>query len=91
MRLVSIDLDGSPRCEMFTQVHFSFEPLGEEAWPLSDRLAVGPGRDSDISEGLPGEPLSLSSTLTQRALCPPRPRHEPLPPGLCGLLSPAGR
>ena len=27
----------------------------------------------------------------QRALRQPCPRHEPLPPGLCGLLSPAGR
>ncbi|KAG5210604.1 hypothetical protein JEQ12_015798 [Ovis aries] len=44
---------------------------------LSDRLAVGPGRDSDISEGLPGEPLSLSSTLTQRALHLPAPAMSP--------------
>ena len=42
---------------------------------LTDRLALGHGRDSDISEGLPGAPLSLSSTLSPEgpppALPPP--------------------
>ena len=64
---------------------------GKRRGPLSDRLALGPGRDSDISEGLPGEPLALSYTQTRGPYAPPHPWHKPLPPGLCGLLSPAGR
>ena len=64
---------------------------GKGRGSLSDSLAPGPGRDSDISEGLPGEPLSISSTLSPEGPLPAPPRHEPLPPGLCGLLSPVGR
>ena len=55
---MSIDLDGALGCDLTSQFPFCFEPLGVGAWPLSDRLAPRPGRDSDISEGLPGEPLS---------------------------------
>ena len=40
-------------------------------------MALEPGRDSDISEGLPGEPLFLSSALTQRAPTRPAPAMSP--------------
>ena len=64
---------------------------GKGRGPLSDRSALGPGRDSDISEGFPGEPLPSHPHSDQRALRLPCPRLEPLPPVLCGLQSPAGR
>ena len=75
---MSIKLDGSPCYEQFTQVHFWFESLGEGAWSLSDRSALGPGRDSDISEGLPGEPLSpLTHTQTRGLSASPAPTMSP--------------
>ena len=65
---------------------------GKRCGPLSDRLALGYGRGSDLSERTPLERASPSHPHSeQRAVRLPRPRHEPLPPGLCGLLSPAGR
>ena len=73
--ITSVVLDGSPCCELFTQVHSDLSLWGKGRGPLSDSLALGPGRESDISEGLPGEPLSLSSTLR-----PEGPPPAPPPP-----------
>ena len=51
---------------------------GKGRGPLSDRLALGPGRESDISEGLPGEPLSpLIHTQTRGPSACPAPVMSP--------------
>ena len=51
---------------------------GKGRSPLSDRSALGPGRDSDISEGLPGEPLSpLIHTQTRGPSACPSPTMSP--------------
>ena len=51
---------------------------GKGLGSLSDRLAPGPGRDSDISEGLPGEPLSpLIHPQTRGPYACPAPAMSP--------------
>ena len=71
---------------------------------ISDLSLWGKGRGQRVTgwlRGLAGtvtsqkdsleSPSPLSSTHTPEGPLQPHPRHEPLPPGLCGLLSPAGR
>ena len=51
---------------------------GKGRGPLSNRSALGPGRDSDLSEGLPGEPLSpLIHTQTRGPSTCPAPAMGP--------------
>ena len=51
---------------------------GKGRGPLSDRLVLGPGGDGDISEGLPGEPLSpLIHTQTRGPSACPAPAMSP--------------
>ena len=76
--ITSVVLDGSPCCELFTQVHSDLSLWGKGRGPLSDSLALGPGKDTDISERLPGEPLSpLIHTQTRGPSTCPTPAMSP--------------
>ena len=51
---------------------------GKGRGPLSDSLALGPGKDTDISERLPGEPISpLIHTQTRGPSTCPTPAMNP--------------